>query len=415
MANASIKAAFSQFWLHVVARMGDLVTQANNYTDNQISAVQTTVDSHKSDTTVHVTSTERASLNAAKTHADSAHAPSNAQVNQNAFSYVKIGDTSVAADNATDTLTLAGSNVTITPDAANDKITFSVDTVPSAEKLATPIDITIGKKTLSMDGSQNIEYPLCEVMGSIETPSSGTDNKGKWVKFATFTLSHAWDCCSGILNFTKIEGSYGAEGVLSYYFRNGASTSTTDISLSWISLNNEDWSNCVAAVKVSDGKFDLYYKAIKDYESVLITAINTYNPSCLIFGTGEYVNAITSEELSVVRSYAKSAHSAAMLQTYKPGSTTETYGEQYPLLAQWEDENTLKLFSEDSTTKVDQAETATNAITANFAESSSHADYASVAGEAEQDGNGNVITDTYATISYINEMLGNVESLLSNL
>ena len=55
-------------------------------------------------------------------------------VNQNAFSNVKVGDTTVAADTTTDTLTLvAGSNVTITPDATNDKITIAAtDTTYSA-------------------------------------------------------------------------------------------------------------------------------------------------------------------------------------------------------------------------------------------------------------------------------------------
>ena len=62
------------------------------------------------------------SWNAAKTHADSAHAPSNAEANQNAFSNILVGSATVAADSKTDTLTLAsGSNVTITPDTANDK------------------------------------------------------------------------------------------------------------------------------------------------------------------------------------------------------------------------------------------------------------------------------------------------------
>ena len=43
-----------------------------------------------------------------------------AEVNQNAFSNVVVGSTTVAADSKTDTLTLvAGSNVTITPDATN--------------------------------------------------------------------------------------------------------------------------------------------------------------------------------------------------------------------------------------------------------------------------------------------------------
>ena len=58
-------------------------------------------------------------------YAKSSHAHSNYE-NQNAFSTVKVGSTSVSADTATDTLTLtAGNNVTITPDATNDKITIS--------------------------------------------------------------------------------------------------------------------------------------------------------------------------------------------------------------------------------------------------------------------------------------------------
>lgn len=89
-------------------------------------AGKTEFDEHAADTTSHVTSSERTNWNTAKTHADSSHAPANAEKNQNAFSNVVVGSTTVTADNATDTLTFAGSNVTITPDATNDKITFSV-------------------------------------------------------------------------------------------------------------------------------------------------------------------------------------------------------------------------------------------------------------------------------------------------
>lgn len=55
-------------------------------------------------------------------------------VNQNAFSNVTVGSTTIAADKATDTLTIAaGANVTITPDATNDKITIAAtDTTYSA-------------------------------------------------------------------------------------------------------------------------------------------------------------------------------------------------------------------------------------------------------------------------------------------
>jgi len=89
-------------------------------------ASKTEFDSHTSNTTAHITSTERSNWNAAKTHADSAHAPSNAEKNQNAFSNIKVGSTTVAADAATDTVEFVGSNVTITPDTTNDKVTFTV-------------------------------------------------------------------------------------------------------------------------------------------------------------------------------------------------------------------------------------------------------------------------------------------------
>lgn len=56
--------------------------------------------------------------------------------NQNAFSNVVVGDTTVAADSATDTLTfVAGDNVTLTPDATNDKITIAAK-VPVATSTA---------------------------------------------------------------------------------------------------------------------------------------------------------------------------------------------------------------------------------------------------------------------------------------
>lgn len=52
----------------------------------------------------------------------------NAEVNQNAFSNVSVGSTTIAANSKTDTLTLvAGNNITLTPDSANDKITIAAE------------------------------------------------------------------------------------------------------------------------------------------------------------------------------------------------------------------------------------------------------------------------------------------------
>jgi hypothetical protein len=51
---------------------------------------------------------------------------SGAEVNQNAFSNIKVGSTTIAADSKTDTIEIvAGSNITLTPDATNDKITIA--------------------------------------------------------------------------------------------------------------------------------------------------------------------------------------------------------------------------------------------------------------------------------------------------
>lgn len=83
-------------------------------------------DTHVDSTTVHITASERTNWNAAKTHANSTHAPSNAEKNQNAFSNIVIGNTTIAADTTTDTLTLVGSNVTLTPTASSDTITIGI-------------------------------------------------------------------------------------------------------------------------------------------------------------------------------------------------------------------------------------------------------------------------------------------------
>ena len=111
------------------------LSSAQTYTDEAIDALSETVatkansstlNSHTGNTTVHITSEERTNWNLAKTHANSAHAPVNAEENQNAFSNVAVGSTTISADSKSDTLTLvAGNNVTITPSATNDSITIS--------------------------------------------------------------------------------------------------------------------------------------------------------------------------------------------------------------------------------------------------------------------------------------------------
>lgn len=102
------------------------------YTKTQVDsalsakAAATDLTTHTGNGDIHVTAAQKANWTTAYTHSQAAHAPADAEKNQNAFSNVTVGSTTVSADSATDTLTLAGTNVTITPDATNDKITFAV-------------------------------------------------------------------------------------------------------------------------------------------------------------------------------------------------------------------------------------------------------------------------------------------------
>lgn len=89
-------------------------------------ASKTEFDTHVSDTVKHITSTERTNWNAAYNHSTATHAPSNAEKNQNAFSNVVVGSTTIAADTTTDSLTIAaGTGISVAGDATNDKLTIT--------------------------------------------------------------------------------------------------------------------------------------------------------------------------------------------------------------------------------------------------------------------------------------------------
>ena len=101
------------------------------FVDGQIGTVTKTVTGHTGNSGIHMTSTEKTKLSGIAT---------GAEVNQNAFSKVTVGSTTVSAGNKTDTLTLAaGNNVTITPDATNKKVTIAAtntDTKVTQEAIA---------------------------------------------------------------------------------------------------------------------------------------------------------------------------------------------------------------------------------------------------------------------------------------
>lgn len=114
-----------------------------------------------------------------------------ANVNQNAFSNVTVGSTTVAADSTTDTLTLvAGSNVSITPDAANDKITISA-TVPTKVSQLTNDS---GYKTTD----NNTTYSISKSGSTITL--TGSDGSTSTVSDANTTYSAATTSAAGLMS-----------------------------------------------------------------------------------------------------------------------------------------------------------------------------------------------------------------------
>lgn len=116
--------------------------------------------------------------------APTSHTHSN-YANQNAFSNITVGETTIVADTATDTLTLAaGSNVTITPDAENDQITIAAkDTTygtatTSANGLMT--SAMVSKLNGIAEGANKYTLPTAakDVLGGVKTSSTVTSASG---------------------------------------------------------------------------------------------------------------------------------------------------------------------------------------------------------------------------------------------
>ena len=108
-----------------------------------------------------------------------------AEVNQNTFSNVVVGSTTIAADTKTDTLTIAaGSNITLTPDATNDKITIAAqDTTYSAATTSAAGLMSAADKT-KLDGitaganAYTLPTASSSTLGGVKTTSTVTSNSG---------------------------------------------------------------------------------------------------------------------------------------------------------------------------------------------------------------------------------------------
>ena len=134
-----------------------------------------------------------------------------AEVNQNAFSNVKVGSTTVAADSKTDTLELVASGATtITPDANNDKITISStdQSVTAVGYHYTPATDSSAEKDAS--GGTATQLPTSSSTGSLVQVVTGVKmdakghvtgvvSKGLWSPNTTYSnerLGNGYGTCA---------------------------------------------------------------------------------------------------------------------------------------------------------------------------------------------------------------------------
>ena len=135
---------------------------------------------------------------------------SGAEINQNAFSNVKVGSTTVAADTKTDTLEIvAGGATTITADSTNDKITISSTdkSVTAAANHYTPSTDSSAEKDAS--GGTATQLPtsstgtLVQVVTGVQMDAkghvTGVVSKGLWSPNTTYSnasLGNGYGTCA---------------------------------------------------------------------------------------------------------------------------------------------------------------------------------------------------------------------------
>lgn len=107
---------------------------------------------------------------------------------QNTFSTVKVGNTNVAADKAGDTLELAaGSNITLTPDAINDKVTIAAtDTKNTAGSTDTSSKIfLIGATSQAANSQTYSDNEVFATNGVLQAKEYSINNGAKIVYNST--------------------------------------------------------------------------------------------------------------------------------------------------------------------------------------------------------------------------------------
>lgn len=218
----------------------DTITAGNNSIDVYDWAQASTKPSYTQDeitegtTNKPFTATEKTKLSGIE---------SGAEVNQNAFSNIKVGSTTVAADGKTDTVEFVGSGITITPDATNDKITFTA-----------PSGVSPYTSNPAMNGTASAGSSDLYSRGDHVHPSDTS-------KVSTSAVGAANGVCPLDAN-SKVDASYlpsYVDDVIEAYARTGQ----TALSSTWLATGSASGT----VITPEAGKIYILMEATTDYSA----------------------------------------------------------------------------------------------------------------------------------------------------
>ena len=115
-----------------------------------------------------------------------------AEVNQNAFSNVTAGGTTIASSSKTDTLNITGTNVTITPDASNKTIEIEVT--------GTDVETALGYTPASIDPETG-KIPVEELPGGVGSVVEASEINGNIVVNGDEMQVYRYDSDTSLLSY----------------------------------------------------------------------------------------------------------------------------------------------------------------------------------------------------------------------
>ena len=138
-----------------------------------------------------------------------------AEPNQNAFANVTVGSTNIQADAKSDTLTLvAGSNVTLTPDATNDKVTIAATDTTYSDATTSAAGLMSAADKTKLNGVESeANYGFNSTSDGTNT-GDASDSSGK-LTIAGKAASPISVELTGLLNYFEIDiadATTGARG-----------------------------------------------------------------------------------------------------------------------------------------------------------------------------------------------------------